>query len=123
VQALLLVGDPPALEIELDKHVDLRAEDLRLEGLGHVVDGADGVSLEDILLVFADRREKDDRHEPRSFARLDHLRSLEAVHAGHLHIEQDDGELALEQATQRGLAGLRAHDALSERLENRLEGE
>ena len=60
---------------------------------------------------------------PRALARLDQPRGLEAVHARHLHVEQDHGEVALEQAAQRGLARLRAHESLAERLENRLERE
>ena len=99
VQSLFLLGEATPLEIQLDEHVDLRPQDLRLERFEDVVDRADGVSLEDVLLVLADRREEDDRDELRSLARLDHLRCLEPVHARHLHVEQNDGELALEQTS------------------------
>ena len=121
--ALLLLGDSALLEAQLDEHLHLRAEDGRLERLGDVVDRADGVALEDVFVVLADRREEDDRNELAALARLDQLRRLEAVHAGHLHVEQNHREVALEQAAQRVLARRRAHEALPERLENRLERE
>src|SRR5712675_258997 len=57
----------------------------------------------------------------RTFARLDHARRLESVHSRHLNVEQYDGELALEQAAQRVLARLGAHESLPQRLEDGLE--
>jgi hypothetical protein len=50
-----------------------------------------------------------------------HRRHLEAVQAGHLHVEQDQRELLLEQPPQRLRTRLGMHQALAERLEDRLQ--
>ena len=60
---------------------------------------------------------------PRALELLDQLGGLEAVHARHLHVEQDHGELVVEQAPQRLFARLDADELLAERLEDRLERE
>jgi hypothetical protein len=120
---LLLLADLALLDVEVDEHADLGAQDLRLERFEDVVDRAHRVALKDVFLLLADRGEEDDRNVLERLARLDQLRRLEAVHARHLHVEQNDGEVPLEQATQRLLARRGADDALSQRLENRLERE
>ena len=122
-QLLLLLGDAPLLEIQVDEHLHLGAQDRRLERLEHVVDRANRIPLKDVLVVLADRGEEDDRDVLRALAGLDRLRRLEAVDARHLHVEKDDGEILIEQAAKRIGAGRRPHETLSERLENGLERE
>ena len=56
-------------------------------------------------------------------APLDQLSRLEPVQPRHLDVEQDRGELFLEQVPERLLAGPRADELLAERLEERLERE
>ena len=60
---------------------------------------------------------------PRALELLDQLGGLEAVHARHLHVEQDHGVLVVEQASQRLFARLDADELLAERIEDRLERE
>ena len=101
VNALFLFGDPSPLHVQIDEDLNLRSKNFWLKRLRDVVDRANRVSFENVVLVLADGREKDDRHVLRAIARLDHARGLEAVNARHLHIEQDDGEFALEETAQR----------------------
>ena len=54
---------------------------------------------------------------------LDQLGGLEPVQPRHLDVEQDRGELCLEQVPERLLARSSADELLAERLEERLERE
>jgi hypothetical protein len=94
---------------QLDEDADLRAQDLRLNRFEDVVDRAELVSAKDVRLAATERGEKDDRRVARFVAGADQARRLEAVEIRHLHVEQDDGELLIEQMAQRLLARLR-HD-------------
>src|SRR6185437_12986866 len=57
----------------------------------------------------------------RPFPRLDDLGDLEAVHARHLHVEENRRKLGLQHAAQRFRAGVGAHQFLAEGFENRLQ--
>jgi hypothetical protein len=76
-----------------------------------------------VLSVLGDRRQEDDRDVAGSFALLDQLCRLEPVQPRHLDVEQNRGELLLEQVPQRLLAGCGQHELLPERLEERFERE
>ena len=82
-----------ALVEQVDERPHARAQHVGVERLGDVVGGARRVALARVLLVTVDGRQEDDRHLG---ARLGVARSaaghLEAVHSGHLHVEQHDGE-------------------------------
>ena len=52
---------------------------------------------------------------------LDQLRGLEAVHARHLDVEQDDREVVAQERRERLVARVREHELVAERLEDRLE--
>src|ERR687888_156390 len=108
-QPLLVARELLPLLVQLDEDGDLRAEDLRVEGLEDVVDRAGLVAAEDLPAVLADRRQEEDRDVPRALPLLDQLGGLEAVEARHLDVEEDDRELLLEP--------------VAERLEDRLERE
>ena len=56
-----------------------------------------------------------------ALALADERGGLEAVHAGHVDVEQDDGELVVEQCAQRLAAGVGADDVLAQLLEDRFE--
>ena len=109
--------------MQLDEYLHLRPQDLGLERLEHVVHRANRISSKDVLGFLVDRGEENDRDVPRALARIDESRRLETVQVRHLHVEQDHRELALEQAAQCVLTRRRAHEMLSQRLEDRLEGE
>jgi hypothetical protein len=74
-----------------------------------------------VALVLGDRRQEDDRDVAATFALLDQLRGLEAVEPGHLDVEQDAGEVVAQDRTQGLLARACFDEALTERLEDRLE--
>ena len=78
---------------KIDEHCDFRSQHIRIERLEHVVNGAHRVTLEYVRLLLVDGAEEDDRYRARSLTRLDDLGHLEAVHARHLYVEQNRGEV------------------------------
>lgn len=67
--------------------------------------------------------EEDDRDLRRPLPLLDAGRRLEPVHAGHLHVEEDEGHLLHEEVLERLLPGAGPQDGVAERLEHRLQGD
>ena len=112
-----------ALALEVAEDADLRAQHVGLEGLEHVVDGARLVAARDLGDVGAHRGQEDDRRRAAALAPADELRRLEAVHARHLDVEQDDGEVLLEQRLERLLARPGRAQAHVQGLEHRRERE
>ena len=76
-----------------------------------------------MLLLLGDRRQEDDRDCLRALALLDQRRCLEAVEPGHLDVEQDHGDVVLQELPQSLLAGVGEDQILLQRLEDGLEGE
>jgi hypothetical protein len=109
------------LALEIAEDADLRAQDVGLERLEDVVDGASLVALGHLADVGAHRGEEDDGRRAAALAPADVARGLEAVHTRHLHVEQNDGEVLLEQRLERLLARPRHAQAHAQRLEHRLE--
>ena len=122
-QQLLALGEGAAALVALDEHLDLRAQHDGIQRLEEVVDGARLVAAKDVVRLLADRRDEDDRHRPRALAGADQLRRLEAVQAGHLHVEQDHREVVLQQRAQRLVARPRRHEATFGRGQHRLQRE
>src|SRR5205823_3140797 len=110
-----------ALPVKLHEDVDLGAEDVGMKGLEDVVDRAELVAAEDIRLAALHRGEEDDRRVARTFSFTDQRRRLEAVEIGHLHVEEDDRELAIEKVLERAIAAVGAHEVLTHLVEDRLE--
>ena len=103
-----LFGLPPdflRFPEQLDEDRDLRPQDLRFEGLEDVIDGAQRVAAGDVGLALDGRGEEDDRRVARLLPVADERGGLEAVHAGHVHVQEDDREVLLEQMHQRLRAG------------------
>ena len=122
-QQLALAPQLLVLLVQLDEDRDLRAQDLGIERLEEIVDGAGRVAPEDVARVLADRGEEDDRDRARALPLLDQLRRLEAVEVRHLDVEEDHGEVVAQQLPERVLTRMRPHEVLAERLEDRLERE
>src|SRR5919109_1853990 len=80
-QTPILLAELLRLQVELDEDGYLRAQDFRMQRLEHVIDRADFVTLEDVLVLLADRGEKNDGDVAGFLALLDQLDGLEAVHA------------------------------------------
>jgi hypothetical protein len=94
---------------EFNESRHLCSQDYRQQGLHEEVHGPQHVRLLDRCTVGFVGRLEDDRDMPGFLSASDELRRLKSVQAGHLHVEQNDGELALQQLTQRLLTGLRLH--------------
>jgi hypothetical protein len=108
---------------ELDEDGDLGAEDLGDDGLEEEVDGADRVALEDLRLGAAIGGGKENRDVARSLALADELGGLDAVHARHLDVHEDEREVLLQKALQCLLTRARLDEVLAEILEHGLEGQ
>ena len=122
-QLLRLTLDRVALAEQLHEDRDLGPQHFRMKRLGHVVDRAELVSAENRSVTAADGREEDDRRAARFLALTNQGGSLEAVQAGHLHVEQYDGELLIEKRLQRRAAGVGLDQVLPHLAEDGLQGE
>ena len=110
----------PGLAIELGEDLHLRAQDFRNHRNRNIVHGTHLVSAQSVDVGEKNGGNEDDRRllEPRMIA--DHGSELEAVQLRHANIDQDDGNLVLEQLLQR-LAGRRRLDqVLTEVTQNDL---
>jgi hypothetical protein len=86
---------------------------------GLIIDGARGVGERDLLHLGHLRGEEDDRDVPGARPGPDDAGGLQAVEAGHAHVEQDDGDVLAQQRAQGLLAGLGADQPLAQGLEHR----
>jgi hypothetical protein len=115
-----LVGALPQLVVqamELHQGLHLAAQDVRHDRREDVVDGAERVATGRVHLV-GEGGDEDDRRVRRLAPRPDELRRLEAVHARHVHVEQDHRALVVEQPAQGLLAGGSGDDVLVQLLED-----
>jgi acetyltransferase-like isoleucine patch superfamily enzyme len=120
------VGDHaelPFLQVQVDEDRDLRPQHPGIERLGDVVHGARRVPAEGKLGVRARRGQEDDRHVRLAAVPLDLPGRLEAVHAGHDDVKQDDRELVRERSLDGGLTGPDEDEFLVQRRQDRLERE
>ncbi len=105
-QQRLLAAEQLALAPQVDEHRSLGPQDLRVEGLQHVVDRALPVAAEDVRRILGDGGEEDDGDVAVALPLLDQLRRGQAVEARHLHVHEDEGEVGLQKLAQRVLAGV-----------------
>ena len=117
-----LAAELLGLSEQLDEHPDLRPQHLRHDRRHDVVDRAQGVAPGAVRLVTG-RGHEDDRGMLRPGACADERRGLEAVHLGHVDVEEDDREIAAEQALERLPARGRHDEVLADIDEDRLEGD
>ena len=109
------VGQPALAlgAVQLGKDGDLRAENGRVHRLVQVIHSAAVVACEDVLVFVVVGREEDDRHA-RGFPPLfDDLRQLEAGHAGHADVEDEQREFLGDQREQRLVGGFRADEPIT----------
>src|SRR3954453_17450278 len=76
-------------QILIDDDTDLGDHRLRREWFDYVVHRAVGVSLQDLLLLAADRRHEDDGRETRPLTLAAQRRRLETIELGHLDVEKN----------------------------------
>ncbi len=112
----------PLRAVQVDEDAHLAAQDRGHDRRQDVVDGAELVAALRLHLVGISRDE-DDRRVRRSPVLADQLGRLDAVDVGHVDVEHDDREFALEQLAQRLGAGPHEHEVLVEVLEHLLERE
>ena len=106
---------------QVDEDRNLRSKDVRGERFDEVVDSAVGISFEDAGGIRRDRREKDDGHRSRPIPPSDHRSGGDPVHSRHIHVHQDDGEIALEEAAQGILPACGADQLFAQGRKNRLQ--
>jgi hypothetical protein len=107
-----LVGQFGALLVEIHEHRHLRLEHFRHQRFDQIVDGPDFVATENRSHLVGCGGQENDRRDPRTRALADQLRGLEAVHARHPHVEQDNREIVVERAAQGFLAGICQQEVL-----------
>ena len=98
------------LREQVDEHRDLRAQHDRVDRLEHIVDRAHRIAAQQMLGFLVDRRQEDDRNALGLLAVADDLGGLITVHSGHVDVEQDDREFALQEVPKRLLAGARGNN-------------
>ena len=111
------------LAVQLDEHRNLGQQHLGNQRLDQVVDRADLVAAEHRAHLVGGGGQEDDRRQSRALARVQQARGLEAVDAGHAHVQQDQCEVVLERRAQRFLAGVGEQQPLTEALEQRAQGQ
>jgi len=88
-----------ALAVQVKKHVDLGDQHFTIDRLGKIIHGPHLIATEKMALV-AIGRDKNDGNGLRLLVAAHQLRHFEAVHAGHLYIQQYQRHFVLEQKTQ-----------------------
>jgi hypothetical protein len=111
----------PDLLEEIDEARDLRPDDNGNQRLDKVIHRAQRIGPIDREAVAFKGRKEDDGSASGFFPAADQLGRLEAIQAGHLDVQQHDGEVVVQQTAQGFLAGTHFHEVLAEVRENRLE--
>src|SRR5262249_9737960 len=107
---------------QLDEHLDLGAQHLGHDRREDVIDGAQLVALGGVHLV-GEGGDEDDGRVGGLLAAADERGRLQAVHARHVDVEQDDGEVLFQHAAQRLLAGARKDEVLPQLAQDGLHDE
>src|SRR2546426_4003631 len=105
--------------LQEDPH--LREQGFRVEGLDDVVDRPVGVALDDLLFFTVDGGHENNRRVTRSRTFPDQSGGREAVKIGHLHVEQDQRALVVQQEPERLPPRRGSDQALPQRFEDRSE--
>ncbi len=88
------------LAVQLHQHRHLAAQDLRHHRNRHVVDRAELVALQAVELADVHAGDEDDRRALEARMLVDQAGGLEAIHAGHVHVQQHHGEFVLPSAAR-----------------------
>jgi hypothetical protein len=99
-----------AVTLLFQQRLHLGPQDLRVEGFEQVIDRAVGIALEHRSLGLLVGGEEDNRRQARALAAAHEPRDLEAIHAGHLHVQQDQVDFMFEQGSQCFYTGRSGHD-------------
>ena len=118
-----LLLERPLLLVQGDEGADLGLQHRRLERLGDVVDGADRVPGRFVLAIVVDRRQEDDRQRAQLLGGAHGAAGLVAVEIRHVHVEKDERELLILQASERFPTRRGPDERMAERVERRFERE
>ena len=102
-QALKLLAGGP----ELDEDLELGAQCGLVDRLEHVIDGAEGVAAQQAQLAGLAGGEEDHRHVAAPLAGGECCGKLEAVHARHAHVGEDQREIVRGGERERLLTAVR----------------
>ena len=95
-----LPGDLLGPSLQVDEHAGLRLHDLGDDRLEQEIDRTQLVGGQDVLLVAAVGGHEDDGRMAGPLSLADQPRGLEAAQRRHVHVEHDQGEVAIEQQPQ-----------------------
>jgi hypothetical protein len=121
LKRITLRPDLLALTIEVEEDARLGAKDIGLDRLLEEVHRPRLIAPEAALLVGAARGQEDDRNIARPLACAHEFGKLEAVHAGHLYVEQGERHIMLEEKLERLLPGSGLEDRHTLVAQQRLE--
>ena len=107
--------------MEIDEDGHLRGQHPGVERLGEVIDGAGRVPAHRLVRFTVDGRQEDDRDVPGLLPLLDVGGGGEAVEAGHLHVEEDHGEVVMEEVSQGLVAGTGLDQRVAHRAQDLLQ--
>ena len=104
--------DLRGLPEQLDENPDLRPQNLGLDRRQDVVHRSERVTARRVRFV-AVGRDEDNRGVLGALPLAHHRRGLEAVHAGHVDVEENDRELLPQELAKSFASGLRGDDVLA----------
>ncbi len=120
LEAPVQILELAALRVQLREHRDLAAQDLRDDRDVDVVDRSERVTLQPVEVGRVQAGHEDDRGLLEPGMIVHQGGQLEAVHAGHAHVQQDQGDFALEQPLERFRARVRSNEVVPEVAQDRL---
>ena len=107
--------------MKLDESDNLRAKDFRYEGFRQVIDGAERIPFENMLLGLVDGRQKNNRCVLRFFTFTNQRGCFEAVDTGHIDVQNDEGEIVVKEKSQSIESGSCANQVLSKVAQQRFQ--
>ena len=107
--------------VKLDKRDDLRTQNFRYKWFCQVVDSAQRITFENMLLGFIDRGQENDRSVTRLLTFANQSSRFEAVDRRHIHIENDEGEFLMKEKPQGIDPGWSSDKILSEIAQERFQ--
>ena len=110
-----------AAALQLDEKRHLGLQHGRQQWFGQEVDSAQRVTFLDGQVGAVGGRDEQDRRVARARPRADQASRLEAIHAGHAHVEQDGGEVVVHGFLERFLTRAGPHQGGADLLQHGFE--
>ncbi|MNN06261.1 hypothetical protein D3C81_1190440 [compost metagenome] len=122
-ESFQLLAEGLALAKQVDEHRHLAFHRQAVQRLVQEVHRAAFVALEGVVHLAPGGADKDNRDILGLLGAAHQLGQFEAVHAGHLHVEDSQGELVLEQQCQGLVGGLSLVHLAVFALDQRVQGQ